>query len=66
MSVGNQLTAFLMRVPQDVYDEDAALLQDDLDEQDKAMRVALNSKTDGLYGGVEIQDSRPLENLRRK
>ncbi len=61
LAVGNHLTGYLMRVPQEAYDEDMELLQQELDAKDAAMRSALNSGTDGQYGKVEITQSKPLE-----
>lgn len=60
MSVGNNLTAYLMRVPQEYYDEDRAAEQLDLDEKEASMRASLNSGGDGRYGKVEISQNKPL------
>lgn len=60
MSVGNNLTAYLMRVPQEYYDEDRAAEQADLDEKETSMRSSLNSGGDGRYGGVDISQNKPL------
>jgi hypothetical protein len=54
MAVGNQVTAYLMRVLQEYYDEDMQAVQDDLDEKEAAMHATLNSGKDGQYGEVWI------------
>jgi len=60
LPVGNGVTGFVMRIPQEYYDEDRAAEQADLDDKDRALRQNLNSKDDGRYGKVEIGQSKPL------
>lgn len=55
--VGNGVTGFVMRIPNEFYEEDRAEEQADLDDKEKAMRVQLNSKDDGRYGKFEIKHS---------
>lgn len=59
-AVGNGVTAYLMRVPQEYYEEDMRSLQDHIDANEMAMRSALNSRQDGQYGEVKIEQSKPL------
>lgn len=58
--VGNGVTGFVMRIPDEWYQEDRAEEQRDLDEKEGAMRQELNSKNDGRYGKVEISQSKPI------
>jgi hypothetical protein len=55
LASGNQTTSFLMRIPQEYYEEDMQAVQDDLDEKEDAMRDNLNSNRDGQYGSVKIE-----------
>lgn len=59
MPVGNGVTAFLMRIPDEYYHEDFAEAQSDLDSKEIAMSRELNSKSDGRYGKVEIAAPKP-------
>lgn len=58
--VGNGVTGFLMRTPDDIFKEDFDAQQKDLDERDHALYRELNSKSDGRYGKVEIESSKPI------
>lgn len=58
--VGNGVTGFIMRIPEEYYNEDRIAEQTDLDERESALRSTLNSKEDGRYGKVEIGQSKPL------
>lgn len=53
--VGKGTTAYLMRIEKELYDEDKAGSQKQLDERDRAMKAQLNSGADGSYGKVEIK-----------
>lgn len=55
MAVGNGVTGFLMRCPEEVYLEELEILHAEVDEKERSMRQQLNSKDDGRYGSVEIQ-----------
>lgn len=59
-AVGNGVTAYLMRIPQEYFVEDMDSLHGLVDEQEMAMRSQLNSKQDGQYGEVKIEQSKPL------
>lgn len=60
LAVGNQLTAYLMRVPQEYYEEDMAVQQAEVDELESGMKSSLNSAADGRYGQVDFSQSKPL------
>lgn len=59
LPVGNGIIGFLMRIPEEYYNQDMQDLQTELDEKEKALYAELNSKTDGRYGQVEISQSKP-------
>ena len=59
-AVGNGLTAYLMRCPQEVYEEEMGLLNTEVDERERGMKDSLNSKHDGQYGSVDIGSNKPL------
>lgn len=54
LAVGNQMTAYLMRIPNEYYDEDMKAQSDMVDEVESSMKAKLNSGADGQYGSVEI------------
>lgn len=66
-AVGNGVTGFLMRCPDEVYQEEMALLDADVDEVEKALRDVFKSKArdDGHYGDVQIGDSKPISRTGR-
>lgn len=55
IAVGNQVTAYLMRIPQEYYDADMKAFNDDLDERDRALYSDLNSRKDGRYGEIRVE-----------
>lgn len=61
---GNGVTLFLYRCPQEVYDEEMGDVNRQVDESEAAMKEQLNSNTDGRYGKVEIEQSKPVENVK--
>ena len=54
LAVGNGITAYLMRCPNEYFDQDMASLNDKVDSYEVAMYEQLNSKKDGVYGKVDI------------
>jgi hypothetical protein len=54
-AVGNGVTGFLMRCPDEVYQEELDLVHGRVDESERAMYQNLNSGTDGRYGSVKIE-----------
>lgn len=58
---GNGVTAFLMRCPEDVFNEELAANSQQVDDLERAMRAELNSRTDGRYGRVTISRKVPDE-----
>ena len=52
--VGRGTTAFLMRIENELYDEDQLAKQKMLDEKERAMKKQLNNGEDGQYGKVKI------------
>lgn len=51
---GNGVTLFLMRCPDELYDEEMELMHKEIDEKERALIGNLNSNQDGRYGKVEI------------
>lgn len=54
-NVGMGVIAYLMRIPQEFYDEDMAALQNEVDERTKAQIRGLSS--DGVSGGAKVTQS---------
>lgn len=54
MAAGNGVTAYLMRCPQEVFDEEQRLVNERTDATEQSLRENLNSGADGKYGKVEI------------
>lgn len=55
--VGNGITGFLMRCPQEVYEEEMKLVDERTDASEQSMRKNFGSTPDsatGMYGKVEI------------
>lgn len=48
---GNGVTLFLMRCPEEIYNEEMAMMHAEIDERERAL---LNIKEDGRYGSVKI------------
>lgn len=65
LAVGNGVTAFLMRCTDEDYTEEMSLLHGEIDERERSMKDALNSKADGRYGQVDIKSNQPLANQAR-
>lgn len=65
-AVGNGVTAFLMWCTEEDYQEELDLLHDEVDERERSMKEALNSKADGRYGQVEIASTKPLAGATRR
>lgn len=59
LPVGNGVTGYLMRIPQEYYDQDAGELQVENDKIMEALHENLNAKEDGRYGEVKIKRGRP-------
>lgn len=53
--VGNGVTAYLMRIPQEIHEEDQRNMDAEVSEREDTMREELNSKKDGRYGSVDIK-----------
>lgn len=51
---GNGVTLFLMRCPNELYDEEMAILHKEIDDRERTMLNDLNSKEGGRYGSVKI------------
>lgn len=51
---GNGVTLFLMRVPQEYYNQDMQEMYDDVDAKEEDMFRSLNSGKDGQYGKVDL------------
>lgn len=54
MAVGNGVTAYAMRCPEEIYEEELKLVQERTDETEQSLRANLNSGAEGRYGKVEI------------
>ncbi len=53
-AVGNGVTAYLMRVPDEYFKEDMDSIQKEVDASEEAMYAELNSRKPGHYGKVEM------------
>lgn len=69
LKVGNGLTGFLMRIPEEYHQEDMDLLHQEIEDKEASMKQHLNSRQNGQYGHVSIEtrkspqatkDRRPL------
>lgn len=58
-AVGNGVTAYLMRCPEEIYFEELALMNQEALDQTLAINAALNKTEEGKYGNVVISD-RPV------
>lgn len=59
-AVGNGVTAYLMRCPQEDFDAENKQELMEVKAREDAMRRELNSSADGRYGKVEIEQSKPV------
>lgn len=59
-SGGNGITLFLMRCPEEVYQDELRIVHQRVDESEGNMKEALNSTADGRYGKVKIEESKPV------
>ena len=60
LKVGNQLTGYLMRCTDEIYEEEMRLVDEETNAKEQALFKSLNSKEDGKYGEVTIEQSKPL------
>jgi hypothetical protein len=58
---GNGVTLHLFRCLDEVYQAELDSIHQQVDEGEAAMKAQLNSNTDGRYGKVEIEQSKPIE-----
>ena len=58
--VGNGVTAYLMRCPQEDFEAEEAQHMSEVKAREDAMKRALNTPTDGRYGKVEIEQNKPV------
>lgn len=65
LAVGNGVTGYLMRCTDEDYKEELDLLHAEIDERERSMKDALNSKADGRYGQVDIGSNKPLAGSQR-
>lgn len=56
--VGRGVTGVLVEIPEELYKEDQAAKQREIDEREKAMQRNLNSGQGGTYGEVEIKSTK--------
>lgn len=54
LAVGNQMMAYLMRIPNEYYEEDMKAQSDAVDDMESTMKTRLNSGGDGQYGKVDV------------
>lgn len=52
--VGNGVTGYLMRCPQEVFDEEQRLVNERTDGTEQSLRRNLQGVQDGMYGRVEV------------
>jgi len=60
IKVGNNLTGYLMRCTEEDYQEEMQLVDDETNAKEAALFKSLNSKEDGKYGEVRIEQSKPV------
>lgn len=60
MAVGNGITAYLLRCPEDIFKEEMSLVDERTDQTEQSLREGLNSGADGRYGKVEIGRKRTI------
>ena len=65
IAAGNGVTAYLMWCTDEDYQEELDLLHAEVDERERSMKEALNSKNDGRYGQVDIGSNKPLATSKR-
>jgi hypothetical protein len=53
--VGNGVIGYLLRVPDEIFQEENRALEAEVDSREASMRSDLNSGKDGQYGKVSIQ-----------
>lgn len=53
---GNGVTLFLMRCLEEDYREELHAMDQEVDEIEAAMKIQLNSKSDGRYGSVKVEE----------
>jgi hypothetical protein len=58
---GNGVTLHLYRCPEEVYQDELNAVHQQVDEGEAVMKQQLNSTSDGRYGKVEIEESKPVE-----
>ena len=51
---GNGVTLFLMRCPDEIYQEEMDLMQDEVDQRERALYADVNNKDAGRYGSIKI------------
>lgn len=61
---GQGVTLHLYRCPDEVYQDELNAVHKQVDEGEAVMKAQLNSKSDGRYGKVEIEESKPVENVK--
>lgn len=66
LPVGNGLIGFLMRCPEEIYQEELDLLNQETDEKEAGMKRQLNSRNDGQYGQVEIVTTKSPKPVKRR
>lgn len=52
--VGNGVTGFLMRCPQEIFEEEMKLTDERTDATEQSMRKHIQGVQDGMYGKVDI------------
>jgi hypothetical protein len=53
--VGKGVTAYLMRIDEEFYEEDQAAKQKTISDKEASMKRTLNSGDNGTYGSVKIE-----------
>lgn len=58
--VGNGVTGYLMRCPQEVFEDEQRLINERTDETEQSLRKNLGQGADGQYGKVEVGRQRRI------
>lgn len=60
LKVGNGLTGYIMRCLDEDFEEEMRLIDEDTNSRESELFQSLNSKEDGKYGEVKVEQSKPV------
>jgi hypothetical protein len=62
IAAGNGVVAYLMEIPEEYYQADLKIIENETSEKERAMFEGLRSKDQGRYGEVKIENRLSLNN----